>query len=319
MIDVFKRAFPYQRDVEFVLKTRLELLGSQTSGLPKINDDRIKVVSDTWSVEQMRQFLYDADCMLFLSKGEGFGMTPREAMATGCPTILADNTGMSPVCNKRYNWPVRTACAEESPLGGEWYIPDWDDAVDMLRDIYNKREAAYDTAYRGANWFNRVHGPAQAASELVKLLNRVDGTPVQRSQICVMPERRHIDEILKSTGARGYITVTGFEVQNPNGKLVIVTGKLSDATHEQLRFIVQHAMHIGASGVALLFPSVFTDVTDTTSKRWRIEEMQHLLAGIGIAQLRYFDDRRLVLAVVSREGTVMPAFGHVIDRRWKPT
>lgn len=38
------------------------------------------------------------DCLLSVSKGEGFSIQPREAMALGIPSIVTDNTGQSTIC-----------------------------------------------------------------------------------------------------------------------------------------------------------------------------------------------------------------------------
>jgi len=39
------------------------------------------------------------DCFVYPSKGEGFSVQPREAMALGIPTIITNNTAQKTICN----------------------------------------------------------------------------------------------------------------------------------------------------------------------------------------------------------------------------
>jgi hypothetical protein len=120
----------------------------------------------------VRDWLHQADAFLFLSKGEGFGMPPREAMATGLPTIVADNTGLSPFCDGDYNWPVPTLRTEYESNLGTWRIPDWDYAIDCMRAVYHNRENAFERAERGARWFIENHGAVSAAKQMKNVLGK---------------------------------------------------------------------------------------------------------------------------------------------------
>ena len=86
----FQKAFPKANypNVHFEFKTRLGYFGWAENMLPDIDDSRVKIISENWYTEQMISWLHHADAMVFASKGEGFGMPPREAIATGLPTIL---------------------------------------------------------------------------------------------------------------------------------------------------------------------------------------------------------------------------------------
>ena len=167
-VEVFKRAFPIDKypDVEMVFKTRTGFFGYDHHQLPELDDPRIKIYSDQrWTRQQMRELVDSADCALILSKGEGFGMPAREAIAMGVPTILSENTGHLAVCDPKYDWPVPDSRVEECRLGGTWSIPDWDYAVDVLRSIYNHREEANARAAAGAIWFSNTWGGDRVAAD----------------------------------------------------------------------------------------------------------------------------------------------------------
>jgi glycosyltransferase involved in cell wall biosynthesis len=198
-VDCFKKAFPREQypDARLVLKTRLGTFGwGQDQPPGDLGDPRITVV-DTysrglvldWTPYEMRDWLLGADCMIFLSKGEGYGMPPREAMCTGLPVIFANHTGMESMADKRYNWPIRTHHKEASPLGGDWRIPDWDQAIDTMRWVYHHREEAYQKGYEAGEWFVTNHGADQAAGQLKAILDDVDPSSSQR------PGRPHAESI----------------------------------------------------------------------------------------------------------------------------
>ena len=182
-LDVFERAFPIDKypDARMIFKTRLGFFGFDLGQMPDLADPRVSIESDDWYAERMKQFMYEADCMLYLPKGEGYGLTPREAMATGLPTIVADHTGMKPMCNSIYNYPIPTHHTEVSKeLGGDWYIPNFDYAVDVLRWMYENRKAAYETAFKGAKWLIDTQGPEAVGAQVLTALQRLG--PVSESK-----------------------------------------------------------------------------------------------------------------------------------------
>ena len=182
-IRCFQQAFPTERDVRLVLKTRMGVCGYSYHQLPVVDDDRITVIStgqdrqqpnapDDWSADQIRDWLYGADCMVWLSKGEGYGLPPREAAATGLPLIYADNSGMTDIT---YGYPVPTHHEEESPIGGKWAVPDWDAAIERMRWVYRNREEAYQKAYDESLVMDHEVG----ARTLAHLLEDVSGHSVR--------------------------------------------------------------------------------------------------------------------------------------------
>ena len=175
-IDCFQKAFPDRKDVRLVLKTRFGVCGYSYHQIPPIDDERVTVISTgrnqqnpkgdwDWSAAQMRDWLYKADCMLFLSKGEGYGLPPREGLATGIPLIYAYNTGMEDIDG---GYPIRTHHVEQSPIGGYWRVPDWDQAIDRMRWVVEHRDEAYRQGYDD--------GVRQA-------LHRIDGAKVLRDLV----------------------------------------------------------------------------------------------------------------------------------------
>jgi len=124
--------------------------------------------------------------MIFLSKGEGFGLPPLQAMSAGLPVILSNNTGMMDFCDSRYNFPIETKQTEQSPLwwdgavtGGKWNMPDWDAAINKLRWIYHHRERSLGIGESAAKWVRERWTFDHSAIRMIHLLNDIvdgDGT-----------------------------------------------------------------------------------------------------------------------------------------------
>lgn len=144
--EAFAAAFPRsRRDVRLVIKTR----GAGAKGfrdwaaqLPR--DDRIEVVGEESTPDQMLGWMHRADAFVWPSRGEGFGLPPLQAMATGLPCIIADNSGMKEYIHRSCCIPVK--CQEvKVPANadggypdswgdcGNWWEPDFDNLVEAFR------------------------------------------------------------------------------------------------------------------------------------------------------------------------------------------
>lgn len=175
-LEAFKKAFPRQRypDVRMIFKTRLGIFGWSENMIPDPEDDRVTIINDNMLPERLFEMLRsEIDCMVFPSRGEGFGLPPRETMAMGVPTILSRSSGMIEVCDDRYNWPVELTGRSKAILGGDWDDPDWDQLIDTMRWIYGHQEQAFAKAREGARWFKQEHGPDMAGKKLLQALHTV--------------------------------------------------------------------------------------------------------------------------------------------------
>ena len=125
-----------------------------TDGMGVRGRNDVRFLKQDWNTHKLASWLAGADVMLYLSSGEGFGLMPLEAMATGTPVICAANTGMLEYLTPHNSLmvPCPTMAAVES-LGMATdgarmgYQPDFDAAVAHLRWAYDNRSALNGVGY----------------------------------------------------------------------------------------------------------------------------------------------------------------------------
>ena len=172
-------------DWKLILKTHSNILGAGGFNL-KISEPHVEVISGVYSNQELADLCYSADVGVFLSKFEGFGLCPLEAMSTGLPVILSQNTGHLDFCHPLYSYPVptkRIIPAQEAYSGNEdwkWEEPDWEYAAAELRQQYDMwklrgktqspvGELAAGYVRENFTWRKTAEGINQVLNTLVKI------------------------------------------------------------------------------------------------------------------------------------------------------
>jgi glycosyltransferase involved in cell wall biosynthesis len=132
-------------DARLVVKTQSGTHGHLEFD-PKACGD-IEIIDAIYTQKQMRELMKDADCFVFPTHGEGFGLPPIEAAATGLPTIVARNTGMLDYADLMYSVssdkkePAKRYPKEWGDVGN-WYVPDFDELKERMLWIYQHQSEA---------------------------------------------------------------------------------------------------------------------------------------------------------------------------------
>ena len=171
-VEAFQRAFPRELNARLVLKTIGGKFGPGRYGIPQFRDPRIQVIDAAWTRRQLLQFLADADCFIWLSRGEGFGLPPLQAALTGLPVVMTTHTGMAEYYNPLYFYGVKTACTSPAPMGGEWFDPDVESAAEQLRKVYDDRKAATKRAKSASTYIRKKFSLAAFADRLGNYLEQ---------------------------------------------------------------------------------------------------------------------------------------------------
>jgi hypothetical protein len=128
-------------------------------------------------VESMADVYAHADCFVFPSRGEGWGMPPREAACMGVPTIVTRWSGLEVGID---HWATRTldtftkskAPTQKDALKGQWVTADVDELVEHMRWCYEHRDEAWNKAAEGAAWLRENQSWELSAKALIDLMER---------------------------------------------------------------------------------------------------------------------------------------------------
>lgn len=143
LVDAFLKAFPNEKDVRLLCKT------SNSFFLWAVKDKRLVIDMTPVSHEElMGQFFQQIDCFVWPSHGEGFGLPPLEAMATGVPVIATGWSGMEDYMTPEVGWKINYTMEEAVDFNknvykedcGNWAKPDSKHLIELMRYAYEHRE-----------------------------------------------------------------------------------------------------------------------------------------------------------------------------------
>ena len=181
-IEAFRRAFSADEPVELLIKAshagglqhryemqRLRHLAS-SSGLD------IRFVTDHFPRRHLLQLISAVDCYVSLHRAEGFGYTCAEAMAYGVPVIASNYSGNLDFMDEESSHLVRCREVEvknpDGPFqrGSIWAEPEVDHAAELMRQVYEDREAARLLGARGSVYVREKLALERIAGMVAKAL-----------------------------------------------------------------------------------------------------------------------------------------------------
>lgn len=166
VIEAFIKEFGNSPDVQLKLHGRFgeespkqELINL----IKKYKVKNIEFIEKSFSRAEYLSFMASLDCYVFLSKGEGFSITPREALALGIPCIVSNNTAQKTICATDYVRSV-SSCIQEpayyshigTHVGYEFNCTLYD-AQKALRDVYENYHLYLKKAEQGREWVKQYH------------------------------------------------------------------------------------------------------------------------------------------------------------------
>lgn len=143
LVKAFQQAFPNEKDVKMICKT---------SGYAyhfMVKDPRIEVnMTPVSHNDLINDFFKKIDVFVFPTRGEGFGLPPLEAAASGVPVIVTNWSGPKDYFNDEMGWSLeyRMVPAEDFTKGvykedcGEWAEPSLKDLIYKMRHCYEHRD-----------------------------------------------------------------------------------------------------------------------------------------------------------------------------------
>ena len=102
------------------------------------------IVHREWmTVEEERNLVLSADAFISISRGEGFGLMPLQAISAGIPTIVSDAHGhreFSDLATHRIPTTLVPTAKGVWQNVGDWDEPDQEATAEAIKDIYNNRD-----------------------------------------------------------------------------------------------------------------------------------------------------------------------------------
>jgi glycosyltransferase involved in cell wall biosynthesis len=145
----FYKVFGKNKDVSLIVKARNNRLRHFDMSR---SDGRIRFWRE--DVPSLREVFIHADCFVFPTRAEGWGMPPREAVACGLPTIGTRYSGMIDGIDNWCTRIIENYKIEPAMIdgGGDWAAPDVDEVAEHMKWCYENREEARQKAREGSKW-----------------------------------------------------------------------------------------------------------------------------------------------------------------------
>ncbi len=152
VVDAFLDLFDGNLNVRLILKSNgaseARILRNSFFGNAS-HHPQITVYEDFMDVYELANLYSKANCLVYPTNGEGFGLIPFQGMATGLPTIVTNATACSDFA--QYGFPLK---AVEAPgVGvhiGNWYEPDPSHLRELMMYVYENFDQAKEHAMHGA-------------------------------------------------------------------------------------------------------------------------------------------------------------------------
>lgn len=144
---------------------------------------QISLVYEDYDHDQLiENFFKQIDCFVFPTRGEGFGMPPIEAMATGLPVICTNWSGCEMYMKKNHSYPLDYKLVDmpKAPKGyppelydprQKWAEPNFDHLVELMRYVYKNQDEAKDKGKKAYGYVKRHFSVENVSKKLIKYLD----------------------------------------------------------------------------------------------------------------------------------------------------
>jgi GT2 family glycosyltransferase/glycosyltransferase involved in cell wall biosynthesis len=144
------------------------------------SDDRIRILDESLSREEMWSLMASVDCCVSLHRSEGFGLVMADAMLLGKPVIATNYSGNTEFVTEETGYPIDYVLKKVGPddyvhTGGQvWADPDEDACADAMRRVVDNPAEAGRKAEAGRRFVLERYGAANvgrlAAQRLAEIL-----------------------------------------------------------------------------------------------------------------------------------------------------
>jgi len=159
LIKAFNQEFGNNPNVKLKLHGRFgEMYNTLKEFIQNKNIINVEINEQLLSQEHYIETLKSFDCFVLVSKGEGFSIPPREALALGIPCIISNNTSHTTICNSGFAKAVKANKITSAKNGlqssqiGFNFDCNLNDVKIALREVYNNYSAYLKKSCNGKQW-----------------------------------------------------------------------------------------------------------------------------------------------------------------------
>jgi glycosyltransferase involved in cell wall biosynthesis len=184
VFNAFNKAFEGNPDVRMIFKTVRDAVSVPLSPSAYPN---IEVIYGDVTQQQLYDIMARSDAFVFPSRGEGFGLTPLEAMATGLPTIVPNAHGITEYFDERYMIEAKVG-GPSVPLYrrltdvGEMVKVDEDDLAEKMKWLVDNADKGLEMG-KAASDYVKSWTYTNTANELKKLIDEIKSNPLPARKI----------------------------------------------------------------------------------------------------------------------------------------
>ena len=182
VVDAFLELFDGDTDYQLVLKYNKFCFAEVYIDGRLVSADQhpqIIGIPDIISNDQLIELYSKCHCMVYPTSGEGFGMIPFEAMATGMPTIVTNLTGCADFAH--YGIPLSAEYGEAtfnshaySADTGDWAIPNFDELIEHMKNVTNEYDLFKKSAFQSAKIIHQNHSWPSVADMILNRLSEFE-------------------------------------------------------------------------------------------------------------------------------------------------
>ena len=179
LIDTFLQEFGDSCLVRLRIHSRAgNLLEELRAYVESLNVKNVEFIGKPLSQAEYVTFMASLDCYVLLSEGEGFSITPREALVCGgTPCILSDNTAHTTICKTGFVKAIPSTRREKAyyhvfdDFVGYKFHCNIKDVRKALRDVYQNYPSYFKKALQGREWVKQRYEYNGRKQEYLTLVN----------------------------------------------------------------------------------------------------------------------------------------------------
>lgn len=176
VIRAFKEEFKTEQDVALILKSSDAIIP-----FGSLNDQRIIPIGQVYNHQEKSDLLAKMDCLVFPSRGEGFGLPPLEAMATGLACIMTNWSGLKEFGDKKDTMLLdyKMVPAENFTKDiykeecGDWAEPDFEQLKKYMRWAYEHREQVKEMGKKASQRVHKDWNWDIQTKKFIRILNKL--------------------------------------------------------------------------------------------------------------------------------------------------